>query len=82
MGVLPGATNPGQSEPWSDGNEELLRIPQSSSITVTSPSDYLESYPFAEMQSVYSTAPADFGNSCVKAKEWTNTFQQERQIIL
>ena len=44
----------------------VLCIPQSSSITGTSPSDCLvfypghslgESYPSAEMQSVYSTAP-------------------------
>ena len=45
------------------------RIPQSSSITGTSPSDCLvsyqghslgESYPSAEVQSVYSTAPANW----------------------
>ena len=49
----------------------ILRIPQSSSITGTSPSDCLVSYPghssarggsylSAEVQSVYSTAPADW----------------------
>ena len=58
--TLSGATTPGQSEPRSDGNEGVLRIPKSSSITGTSPSDCLrESYPSAELQSVYSTAPAD-----------------------
>ena len=50
------------------GNKRVLRIPHSSSLTGTSPSDYLvsypghlleEYYPSAEMQSVYSTAPAD-----------------------
>ena len=60
---------PGQSGPGSDGNEEVLRIPQSSSIAGTSPSDCLVSYPghslggsypSAEVQSVYSTAPADW----------------------
>ena len=60
-----GATTLGQSEPGSDGNEGLLRIPQSSSITEASLSYCLvsltghslwESYPSAEMQSVYSTA--------------------------
>ena len=40
-----GATTMGQSEPGSDGNEGVLRIPQSSSITRTSPSDCLVSYP-------------------------------------
>ena len=38
-----GATFPGQSGPWSNGNEGVLRIPQSSSITGTSPSDCLVS---------------------------------------
>ena len=39
--ALLGATTPGQSGPWSDSNEEVIRIPQSPSITGTSPSDYL-----------------------------------------
>ena len=69
--ALSGATTPGQSEPGSDGNEGVLRIPQSSSTAGTSPSDYLVSYPVhllgrggsypsAEVQSVYSTAPVDW----------------------
>ena len=50
----------------------LFRIPQTSSITGTSPSDCLVSYPghsldgrsysSAEKQSVYSTAPADWAS--------------------
>ena len=53
-----------QSGPGSDGNEGVLCIPQSSSIIGTSPSDCLvgESYLFAERQSVYSTAPADWAD--------------------
>ena len=39
------ATTPGQNGPGSDGNEGLLRIPQSSHITGASPSDSLMSYP-------------------------------------
>ena len=35
----------GQSGPGSDGNEGVLRIPQSSSTAETSPSDCLVSYP-------------------------------------
>ena len=69
--TLSGATTLGQSEVGSDGNEGVLCIPQSSSITGTSLSDYLvwnpghllregESYLSAEMQLVYSTAPADW----------------------
>ena len=58
--TLSGATTPGQSGPGSDGNDGVLRIPQSSSITRASSSDYLvsylghslgESYPSAEMGS-------------------------------
>ena len=37
--TLSGATTLGQSGPGSDGNEGVLRIPQSSSITVASPSE-------------------------------------------
>ena len=40
--ALSGATTPGQSGPGSDGNEGVLRIPQSSSITGTSLSNILE----------------------------------------
>ena len=58
----------GQSGLGNDGNEGVLRIPQSSSITGTSP-ECLVSYPghtlavggsysSAEKQSVYSTASA------------------------
>ena len=39
--TLSGATTPGQSGPGSDGNKGVLHIPQSSSITGTSPSDCL-----------------------------------------
>ena len=68
--ALSGATIPGQSEPGSNGNEGMFCILQSSSITGTSPLDCLVSYPehplwggshpSAEVQSVYSTAPADW----------------------
>ena len=68
--TLSGVTTPGQSGSGSDGNEGELCIPQSSSITGTSSSDCLVSYsghslvggsyPSAEKQSVYSTAPADW----------------------
>ena len=60
--TLSGAITPGLSGPGSYGNKEVLRVPQSSSITGASPSDDLvfgESYPSVEKQSVYSTALAD-----------------------
>ena len=37
--TLSDATSPGQSEPGSNGNEGLIRISQSSSITEVSPWD-------------------------------------------
>ena len=43
--TLSGATTPGQSGPGNEGNDKVLCIPQSSSITGTSPSDCFESYP-------------------------------------
>ena len=70
---LSGATTPGQSGPGSDGNEEVLCIPQSSRITVNSLSNCLVSllghmlrgcsYPSAEKQSMYSTAQHSLGES-------------------
>ena len=62
-------TTSSQSRPGSNGNKELLRIPQSSSITEASPSDSLMSYPrhsfgefytSAEMESVYCIVSADW----------------------
>ena len=64
------ATIPGHSGPGSDGNEGVPRTPQSSNNLRTSPSDCLVSYSghslgvgsyhSAELQSVYSTVPADW----------------------
>ena len=69
--ALSGATILGQSGPRSSGNEGVLHIPQSPSITGNSPSDCLvsypghlfgggRSYPSAEVQLVCSTATADW----------------------
>ena len=64
--TLSGAITPGQSGPESDGNEGVLCIPQSSSMTGISPTIVLYlghllevSYPSAKKQPVYSTAPVD-----------------------
>ena len=69
IGPLSGTPTPAQSGPGNDSNKGVLCTPQSSSITGTSPSDCLvsylghslrgECYSYAEMQSVYSTAPVD-----------------------
>ena len=62
---------PGQSGPGSNGNKGVLRIPQSSSITRTSLSDCLVSYPGHSLGGVLPlcrgavgvfTAPADWAN--------------------
>ena len=51
--TLSGATTPGQSWPGSDGKEGVLHFPQSSSITGTSPSDYLAWYPGHSLKGEY-----------------------------
>ena len=67
--TLSSATTPSQGGPESDGNEGVLYIPQSSSITGSSPSVCFVLYPgqslggayrSTEKQSVYYTAPADW----------------------
>ena len=66
---LSGTTSLGQSWPGSDDNKGVLRISQNLGITGASPSDFLVSYqdtrwkgsyPAAEKQSMYSTAPNDW----------------------
>ena len=68
--TLPDPTTAGHSGPGNDGNEGVLPVLKSSSITGASSSDCLMllsghsfffgggSYSYAEMQSVYSAAPA------------------------
>ena len=50
--TLSGATTPGQSGPRNDDNEEVLHILQSSSITGTSPSGCLVSYPGQSLEGI------------------------------
>ena len=72
--ILSGVITPDLSGPGSDGNKEVLCIPQSFSITKPSPSYCLVSYPgqslegsypSTEMQSVYSTTPGDWAEIVV-----------------
>ena len=51
--LLSGTTTPGHSGPGSDGNEGVLHIPQSSSITGASPSDCFVSYPGHTLEGVF-----------------------------
>ena len=78
-GTLSVATTPGQSWLGNNGNEGVLRIPQSFNITGASLSDCLvsypghlleESYPSAEKQSEYSTVPADWASIESKTGIW------------
>ncbi len=59
--TLSGATTPGQSRPGSNGNEEVLFIPQSSSITRDSPSDCLMSHPGYSLGKSYLSAKIPTG---------------------
>ena len=81
-----GANRLGQSGPGNNGNEGVLCIPQSPSITGNSPSDCLmsypghslvESYPSAEVQSVYSIAPADLA---IHRAECQNSFISNNSV--
>ena len=76
--TLSGSTTPSQSGPWSDGDIAVLCIPESSRITTVLHSDSLvsypgnslkESYPSAEMQSVYSAALVDWAKIDLKIDE-------------
>ena len=55
--TLLGATTPCQSEPGSNDNEGMLYNPQNSSITWTSPSDCLVSYPGIDIALVQFVGP-------------------------
>ena len=65
--TLSGATTLGQSEPGSDGNEEVLSISQSSSITGASSSDCLVSSPGQSLGESYSSVGMQSGNSVAPA---------------
>ena len=58
--TLSGALTPSESGPGSNGNEEMFCIPQSSSITGTSPLDCLVSYPGHWLRESYPSAEVQF----------------------
>ena len=87
------APPPGQSGPRSDGNERVLHITKISRISETSPSECSVSYaghslgwgsyPSAEMQSVYSTASADWATAIqCKPPVTTCTKKLQYKIII
>ena len=79
--TLSSATTPGQSWPGSDGSEVVLLIPQSSTITGTSPSDCSVSFPGYSLVGVlplcrdavdifYSSAASRLGKHSVVYSWW------------
>ena len=67
--TLSGATTPGRRGPGSNGNEGLVQIPQISKAGASPPDGWMSYvrtlfgewyYLSVEMQSMYSTAPADW----------------------
>ena len=85
---LSSATTPGQSGPGRNGNEEVLRISQSSNIAGTSPSDCLISYPGYSLVGVLPLcreavgvfySPSRLGNCLTwiiskKGRKWPNSY--------
>ena len=67
--TLSGATTPGHSGLWSDGNIGTLPIPQSFNITGASPSDCLLSYPG---HSLRQSNPS----SEMQSVDWATLFQK------
>ena len=84
--TLSGATTLGQSAPGSDGNEGILCVSQSSSITGTSPSECFVSYPgpllgrglylSAELQSVYFIDP-DYWTTSIESVKYADCISVE-----
>ena len=75
--ALSDATYPSQSGPASNGNEGVVRIPQSSSIAGSSPSDCLVSYPrysLGEVSSLCKEAVGVFYSPSRQSKRMFVTF--------
>ena len=81
--ALSGATTPGQSGPGSNSNEGVLRIPQSPSISGTSPSDCLVSF---AIYFVYATEELSFlgifsSSRCLNDIYKRNSFNTMKKYI-
>ena len=81
--TLSGATPPSQSVPENNGNKGVFHIPQISKSRVSSSDGLIlylrhwlrRSYPSAEMQLVYSTAPANWADIYVNNSiEYTGAY--------
>ena len=88
--TLSGTTTLGHCGPGSNGNQRVLCIPQSSSITGASPSDCLESYPgylleesypSVKMQSLYSTTLADWTEKSTRFRLTTDNQKRKKSSL-
>ena len=75
---LSGATTPGQSWPGSDGNKWVPKAPTLLELHHKIARCHIQnthegSYPFAEMQSLFSATPAEFVDM-LKGIVWNKTF--------
>ena len=77
--ALSGATTPCQRRARSHGNEGVLRIPQISSITGTSPSDCLESY--IQDSRWVGLTPLQRCSSCILLPQATEEAYQPRGLF-
>ena len=78
--TLSGTTTPGQSGPGSVGNEGVLHIHQSSSITGALPLDFLVSYPRQSLEVSYPPAETQAVDSVVPADWAYNTAEVTKNI--
>ena len=83
--TLSGSTTRGQREPRNNGNEGVLHVPQSSKTGALPDGlmSYLghslgEAYSSAHMQSVYSTAPADWAE--IRTRPFVSFNESEKEI--
>ena len=79
--ALSGATPPGQSGPGINGNKGVLRFPQSSSITGTTPSDCLLSYPGYSLVGSHPSAIGVFYRPSRLGKWMTKLMQNTQEKL-
>ena len=81
IGPLSGASTPGQSGPGRNSSEGVLPIPQRLSITGTSPSDCLVSYPgqCGDRDEIINHIKSEYSN--LAQKEYTTRHSRVRNVM-
>ena len=79
MRPLSVAITPGQSVPGSNGNKGVLRIPQSPSLTGTSPPDCLVSYPGHSLWWWWGLTPLQRSSRCILQPQPTRQEKREEE---